>query len=210
GRVPVQISLSEERGGAIYTVTGRDAGTALSALGIIQSVRNGDFRAEISQIDGRTSGNFQIERVRVRNASPVVALLDSISVVGLLQQLDGEGLVFQTVRGRFELEDKGVHVWDLSAVGASLGFTTRGYYQFSDKSLNLEGTVTPIYALNGVFERVFRKASGRERGEGLFSFVYRMKGPATDPSVRVNPLSILFPGVTREIWRSRMPRLPKD
>jgi hypothetical protein len=55
--------------------------------------------------------------------------------------------------------------------------------------------------LNGIGQ-IFSK-----RREGLFGFNYRMTGAADDPRVSVNPLSILTPGMFREIFRSEPPKL---
>ena len=45
--------------------------------------------------------------------------------------------------------------------------------------------------------------------EGLFSFVYTMKGPTDAPKVRVQPLSILTPGAFRKLFRSDIPEPKK-
>jgi hypothetical protein len=45
------------------------------------------------------------------------------------------------------------------------------------------------------------------RGEGLFGFTYRLAGPAANPRVDVNPLSLLTPGMFREIFRAPPPQL---
>jgi hypothetical protein len=45
------------------------------------------------------------------------------------------------------------------------------------------------------------------RGEGLFGFNYRLRGTADDPQVSVNPLSILTPGMFRDIFRRPPPVL---
>ena len=42
--------------------------------------------------------------------------------------------------------------------------------------------------------------------EGLFGFNYTMTGTPDDVSVRVNPLSILTPGMFREIFRAPPPK----
>lgn len=69
--------------------------------------------------------------------------------------------------------------------------------------------ITPIYAINGVFERIAGKLFGEQKGEGLFSFVYTMKGPTDAPKVRVQPLSILTPGAFRKLFRSDIPEPKK-
>ncbi|MEM9210407.1 MAG: hypothetical protein AAGA63_02895, partial [Pseudomonadota bacterium] len=161
GRVPVDISISREREGPVYTITGRSAGRALEELGIIDDVRDGEFLVKVQDRGDELVGRFTLEDIRVRTASPIVSLLDAISLVGLLQQLNGPGLRFDKVTGNFRMIEEGIEIDDVSAVGASLGFTTAGVYVPSENRVDLEGTVTPIYALNGLFERVFKKPFGR-------------------------------------------------
>ena len=45
------------------------------------------------------------------------------------------------------------------------------------------------------------------KGEGLFGFNYTLRGPSAAPQVSVNPLSLLTPGMFREIFRRPPPRI---
>jgi len=139
----------------------------------------------------------------------LAGLLNGISVVGLVQELAGDGIVLEKVDGQFTLKPQGVEVRKTSAIGVSMGITLDGNYNSQTKNMNFEGVITPLYALNGTLERVFGKLFGRQRGEGLFSFVYKVKGTSEDPKISVNPLSVLAPGVFREIFRSEMPDVGK-
>jgi hypothetical protein len=65
----------------------------------------------------------------------------------------------------------------------------------------MQGVVSPIYLLNGIGAMFTR------RGEGVFGFNYTLRGTAEDPQIDVNPLSILTPGMFREIFRSGPPVL---
>ena len=96
-----------------------------------------------------------------------------------------------------------------SAVGISIGITLDGNYNSNTKHVNFEGVMTPLYAVNGTFERVFGKVFGRRKGEGVFSFVYKVVGTSNDPKVSVNPLSILTPGILREVFRKDIPEVGK-
>lgn len=94
-----------------------------------------------------------------------------------------------------------MEIRDGSAVGPSLGISGAGTYRAKGQVLDLQGTISPIYMLNGIGQ-IFSK-----RREGLFGFNYRMTGVAEDPKVSVNPLSILTPGMFRDIFRSEPPKL---
>jgi hypothetical protein len=60
----------------------------------------------------------------------------------------------------------------------------------------LQGVISPIYLLNGVGQ-IFSR-----RGGGLFGFNYRAdRHRLMRRNVSVNPLSVLTPGMFREIFR---------
>lgn len=129
--------------------------------------------------------------------------------MGLLQQLSGDGIAFETIDGQFTLKPEGVELRKTSAVGVSIGITLDGNYNSNTKHVNFEGVITPLYAVNGTFERIFGKVFGRRKGEGVFSFVYQVIGSSDAPKVSVNPLSILAPGVLREVFRKDIPEVGK-
>ena len=126
-------------------------------------------------------------------------LLDAISVVGLLDQLGGAGIRFETIDGRFRLNKRQIRLQQAAAVGPSMSISADGIFDLQSKQMDIRGVVSPVYFLNGIGSFLTR------RGEGLFGFNYRMVGAAQDPSVRVNPLSILTPGAFRQIFRRAPP-----
>lgn len=131
----------------------------------------------------------------------MAALLNAISVVGLVEQLAGRGIVFNDVDAKFRLTPQQVIVTQSSAVGASLGISMDGVYDVRRKLMDMQGVVSPVYMLNGIGSLLTRK------GEGLFGFNYTLRGPSAAPQVSVNPLSLLTPGMFREIFRRPPPRI---
>jgi hypothetical protein len=57
-----------------------------------------------------------------------------------------------------------------------------------------------LYVVNGLVGGLFTP-----RREGLFGFTYRLTGTADNSDVTVNPLSVLTPGIFREIFRRPPP-----
>ncbi|MFT4150491.1 MAG: AsmA-like C-terminal region-containing protein [Paracoccaceae bacterium] len=188
-------------GGTGVRVQSDDAGATLAAAGIFSSAAGGSLDLQLVPRDAPQSydGAATIRKVRVRNASVLAELLNAISVVGLLEQLNGEGIVFNQADASFVLTPERVVVTRGAAVGASLGVSLAGSYTMATKALDMQGVISPIYLLNGIGQ-IFSK-----RGEGLFGFNYRLRGTAGRPEISVNPLSILTPGMFREIFRQPPP-----
>ena len=202
GAVPISGGIAPEAHGIGVRVVSDDAGAALKAAGIFDSARGGSVdlrlspRAETGVYDGRAV----IDNLRVRNANVLADLLNAISVIGLLEQLNGSGIVFNQAEADFVLTPSQVTINRSSAVGASMGVSMEGTYQTDSGRLRMGGVLSPIYLLNGIGAILTRK------GEGLFGFTYRLDGTAEEPQVSVNPLSILTPGMFREIFRRAPPK----
>ncbi len=203
GGPPIQGQTAPQEHGTGVRITAQDAGAVLSAAGIYTSARGGalDLTLVPRATSGHYDGQVEIGGLRVQNASALAELLNAISVVGLLDQLGGEGILFNKVNGQFVLTPNAVEVRDGAATGASLGVTMGGVYNAVDKSMNMQGTISPVYLLNGVGE-VFTK-----RGEGVVGFNYTLRGSADAPDVGVDPLSVLTPGFLRDLFRRPTPKL---
>lgn len=203
GAVPVSGALAPTQGGTAVRLQSNDAGAVMRAAGLLESARRGQLDLTLVPLpgEGRYDGRLRINRLRIRGAPALADMLGAISVVGLIEQLNGNGIVFNEVTGEFILEPQGITLRRASGIGASLGVSMAGVYDLRTKVMNMQGTISPIYILNGIGQ-IFSR-----RGEGLFGFNYRMTGHASNPRIRVNPLSILTPGMFREIFRAPPPRL---
>lgn len=196
-------TLVPSANGSAVRIQSDDAGAVMAAAGVFSSARGGalDLQLTPRAQDGVYDGRAVLSRLRVRNANVLAELLNAISVVGLLEQLNGSGIVFNTAEVDFLLTPGAIEISRGSAIGASLGVSMAGVYQTADRALNIQGVVSPLYLVNGVGAVLTR------RGEGLFGFNYRMTGTADDPQIGVNPLSILTPGMFRDLFRRPPPVL---
>ncbi|MCU0801069.1 MAG: hypothetical protein MUD11_04720 [Rhodobacteraceae bacterium] len=189
--------------GSAVRIRSDDAGTVMAAAGVFTAARGGQLDLQLTPRPraGHYDGRAEIAQVRVRNANVLAELLNAISVVGLLEQLNGSGIVFNNAEVDFLLTPQAIEISRGSAIGASLGVSMAGVYATASRELTVQGVISPIYLVNGVGAVLTR------RGEGLFGFNYRMTGPADDPRVTVNPLSILTPGMFRDLFRRPAPVL---
>lgn len=189
--------------GSAIRITSQNAGAVMAAAGIFDKGRGGalDMTLFPRGPEGEYNGAATFTRMRVQGAPALAELLSAVSVVGLLEQLNGEGLAFNNGDVSFILTPRAVEITQGSAVGASLGISFAGLYLTGSGAIDLQGVISPIYLVNGVGQILTR------RGEGLFGFNYRVTGTAEAPNVSVNPLSVLTPGMFRELFRQRPPNL---
>jgi hypothetical protein len=111
--------------------------------------------------------------------------------------LSGPGINFAEIVSGFTIQPERITIASASAEGPSLGITANGTYETGSKRIDLQGVISPIYFLNGIGQIVSRK------GEGLFGFNFTLSGAVSNPSIGVNPLSILTPGALRGIFRKK-------
>ena len=179
-----------------------DGGAVMRAAGIFENLHGGPMdlilaaRPEAGQYDGRLT----VDGPRLRDAPVMAELLNAISVVGLLEQLSGDGINMGEVSADFRIAPDRITVAQGTAVGPSLGISMDGVYDIASERYEMQGVVSPLYMVNGLLGALFAP-----RREGLFGFNYRLSGSAQDTRVSVNPLSILTPGIFREIFRAPPP-----
>ena len=204
GRAPVQGLAVPQNGGTAFRITAEDAGDVLRAAKMLRTVRDGAFQLDLAPVRGKPGhydGLMRIKGTRLRDAPAIAALLDAISIVGLLDQLSGPGIFFTDVEARFRLTPNRVILSSSSAVGPSMGISLDGYYDLASGRMDMQGVVSPLYLVNGIGSLISR------RGEGLIGFNFNLRGTVDKPRVLVNPLSAFTPGMFRDIFRRPPPRL---
>ncbi|WP_226780908.1 DUF3971 domain-containing protein [Oceaniglobus trochenteri] len=201
GGTPIRGELAGGPQGVSLRLIAADAGGVMRDAGLVKNGYDGPMQIILNPTGARGTydGTLNVGRLRIRGAPMIADLLGAISVVGLLEQLNGDGLVFEETQASFRLTPSQVILYQSSATGASLGISMDGVYDLASKRIDMQGVVSPIYLLNRVGS-IFTRA-----GEGLFGFNFQLTGPAARPSVQVNPLSILTPGMFREIFRRPAP-----
>lgn len=203
GEVDLRGSLRPSDNGPVIRIASSDAGGTLSAAGVLRNGVGGELQLVLQPLadQGTYQGRLTVQNTRVVGASALAELLSAISIIGLLDQMAGPGISFTEVEADFRLTPRAIYLTQGVAVGPSLGLALDGVYDLQTKAMDMQGTLSPVYFLNAIGQLFGRK------GEGLFAFNFRMTGPASDPNVSVNPLSILTPGMFRDIFRRPAPQI---
>ncbi len=204
GGAPIRGQIVPQRGRSAFRIVTDDAGGVLGSAGVLKQARGG--KMELLLTPAGTAGTYEGQlkggNIWLTDAPALAELLSALSVVGLLEQLSGNGIHFSNVDARFRLGPERLTLYSGSAVGASMGISMDGYYFLGNKRMDMQGVVSPLYIVNaigGIFTR---------QGEGLVGVNYTLTGLASAPKVAVNPLSLLTPGMFREIFRRQAPAPP--
>ncbi len=203
GTAPVHGQVETLSNGISVRLLADNGGQIAMAAGLLSNARGEDFELTLSPTgsEGVYDGMLHIANLQVRDAPALAALLDAISVVGLLQQLGGQGLMFSDVDATFRLTPEKIIVAQSSAVGPGLGLSLDGTYTLGSGIMDFQGVISPLYLINGIGSILTR------RGEGLIGFNFTLRGTRDAQQIGVNPLSALTPGMFREIFRRPPPDL---
>ena len=197
-------ALVIERQGEGHSVllTADDAGALFRVLGIYGSAEGGHLvlaAASTGPPGARTvAGTVNVDAFRVRDAPALAQILSLASLSGLNDALLGTGIAFDEFEAPFVYRGGMVELGQSRAFGPGLGITVEGEFSPGAGTINVAGTLVPAYTINRVLGAI--PVLGELLvGEGVFAIAYRVTGDAAQPTITVNPLSVITPGFLRGI-----------
>jgi len=111
------------------------------------------------------------------------------------------GIAFTRLRAEFTRQNGQLTIRDGVLKGLTIGGTLEGSIDYPGNQVRMSGTFVPIYGFNNMFGQIpiVGLILGGGSNEGLFGVTYEVVGTPDKPTLRVNPISAIFPGVTRKI-----------
>jgi hypothetical protein len=111
------------------------------------------------------------------------------------------GVSFSRIRAEFTRQNGQLTIREGVLKGPMIGGTIEGSLDFPANQVRMSGTFVPMYGLNNMFGQIpiVGIFLGGGSNEGLIGMTYEIVGTPSAPLLRVNPISAIFPGVTRKI-----------
>lgn len=183
-----------------------DAGSTLQTLDVLDGIQGGHLEvlgeSRNSPSGSSIRGNLSLDDYALTNAPLTTRLLTAASLTGIVNLLKGDGIAFDQLRAEFLLNDKAMRVQRMRTHGSSLGLTAEGDIDIDEGTIDMQGTLVPLYGINsalGKIPLIGELIVGGE-GEGLVGVRYGIEGPTTNPIISVNPVSALTPGFLRNVF----------
>ncbi|MCB1556553.1 MAG: heme utilization protein, partial [Alphaproteobacteria bacterium] len=199
----------DETGALALRFEADDAGAALRAFDLYNNMAGGRLvvagRAENPATPKTLKGTVALTDFHVTNAPVLARILGGLGPTGLSQLLGGEGLYFARLESGFEwiIRPQGdIHlIRDGRTSGSSLGLTFDGKIDKEAGTTDIEGTIVPMSGVNEIIGNIplIGDILAGGRGGAIFAATYAIKGPSAEPTVTVNPLAVLAPGILRRI-----------
>jgi hypothetical protein len=189
--------------GQAVRVTTADAGSLLSFLDIYKRMEGGVMSLTMQTGDKRIDGELAIRDFVLRDEPALRRLVTEappqegarVKINPTLVEFQRMSTTFSRVGGRIDLRDATIY-------SPSIGTTAEGWVDFGRDRLDLNGTFVPAYGLNNLLARipVVGVIIGGGSNEGIFGVNYRLTGSVSSPTLNVNPLSAIAPGIFRKIF----------
>jgi uncharacterized protein YhdP len=210
GRLPkngeFMLTLTPARGQQMLRLTSTDAGDLLHTLHQTSRVEGGQLALDATIFRQRprlqARGKLVARQFQVLDAPLLARLLTVASLTGILNLLGGEGIAFEQLDAPFVMRDDLLQLDKGRVSGSQLGLTFEGALDLAADTMDLDGTIVPLYGVNWTIGRIpiIGQLLRGSKGEGAFAATYAMRGPVDQPEISVNPLSALAPGFLRELF----------
>lgn len=203
GKAPLTVQQSRDAEGRLVRLRAEDGGAVLRYVDLYRRAYGGALSVDARPDEGGVSGELLFNNFSVRGEP---ALRRVLAEQFPQQARDGQraadvgaNVQFTRLKGgfvrtptRFELRN-GV-IW-----GNEIGISAQGSIDYARDRADIAGTFVPGYALNNAFSKVplLGPLLGGGQYEGLFAVNFRIAGAASAPTMSINPLSAIAPGIFR-------------
>jgi AsmA-like C-terminal region len=111
-------------------------------------------------------------------------------------------VAFSALRAEFTRQNGALTIRNGVVKGPMVGGTIEGSIDYPGNQVCMSGTFVPAYGLNNIPAQIplFGLLLGGDSNEGVIGVTYEVVGTPDKPSMRVNPISAMMPGVFRKIF----------
>jgi hypothetical protein len=205
-------SLRGRIGGGAVTATGSngdmrlttsDAGALLRFVDLYARLEGGDLSLLLRTQRDLSAGEATISDFVLRDEPAFRQLVSA----GRPRAQDGAGAIdpsrirFDKMTASFERVPGKLTIRDGVIYNPSMGLTAQGAIDFGHNQIDVSGSFVPAYTVNTMLTKIPLVGvllSGGQN-DGVFGVSYRVHGLMSGPTLTINPLSAIAPGILRRI-----------
>ena len=185
-------------------LTATDAGALLRFANLYSRLEGGDLNLVLRSADGSSEGQATLTDFVLRDEP---AFRQLVTAGRPRASEDGAAAVdptlarFDKMTASFERAEGKVSIQDGVIYNLNMGLTAQGAIDFDHNQIDVSGSFVPAYTVNTMLTKiplVGLLLSGGQN-DGVFGVSYRVHGPMSGPTLTVNPLSAIAPGILRRI-----------
>jgi hypothetical protein len=206
GGQPISCNLTGGGASPQLNLVSEDAGSLLSFLDLYKHMERGRLSAGMRLAPDTLAGVLVIDDFVLRDEPALRRLViegaPPLDTNGKGQKIDASSMAFNKLQVRFRRDGSRLDLSEGTMHGEAIGLTVQGSLDYVHDQVDMSGTFVPVYAFNNLFAKipVFGLILGGGSNEGLFGVNYRITGLASAPTLNINPLSAIAPGIFRQIF----------
>jgi AsmA-like C-terminal region/Protein of unknown function len=185
-------------------ITTSDAGALLRFANLYSHLEGGDLNLLLRSRGDASAGEATLTDFVLRDEPAFRQLVSAApqrTSEGGAAHVDAARVRFEKMTASFERTPGKLGVQDAVIYNPNVGITAQGGIDFQRNQIDLSGSFVPAYSVNTMLTKiplVGLLLSGGENG-GVFGINYRVHGSMSDPTLSVNPLSAIAPGIFHRI-----------
>src|SRR5580698_3398674 len=185
-------------------VSTTDAGALLRFANLYSHLEGGDLNLLLRSRGEASAGEATLTNFVLRDEPAFRQLVSAApqrASDGKAAPVDAARVTFEKMTASFERSPGKLAIQDAVIYNPNVGITAQGGIDFQRNQIDLSGSFVPAYSVNTMLTKiplVGLLLSGGENG-GVFGINYRVHGSMSDPTVSVNPLSAIAPGIFHRI-----------
>ncbi len=210
----VSFTSGTAAGGRALAMNAADAGAVLRFLDIYKNMQGGSLDLKLTGTkDGGMAGNVEALDFKVVN-EPKLASIVSTAPSGsdrslsqaVKKDIDTSSVSFERGFARINRGDGYLHLTMGVVRGPLIGATFQGTLYDQKGNMDMTGTFMPAYGLNRIVSEIPLVGAllGNGRDRGLIGVTFKLDGDAKSPRLQVNPLSVMAPGIFRQIFEFQL------
>jgi len=213
-RRAVNWTMGEDGASSRLALEAADGGELLRFLDVYDRVRGGHLSFNLAGQAGSNDGSgiLTMNDFMIRNekaladvVNPVQSRTSDRNRNRVLVKTDSENIGFTTLKIPFRRQNDILAIGEAFLRGPVLGATGRGTVDLDRHNIAISGTFVPAFGINNIASAIplFGKILGGGRNEGLVGITYKIAGPLAEPTMTMNPISAIAPGIFRKIFEYR-------
>ena len=184
-----------------------DAGALSKFLDVYGRMEGGTLDLAMQDTDEGSQGSASVTNFVLRDEPALrqLAAAGQAPVDGMVEQgpiIDPAAAHFDKMSTSFTRTPGRLDLREAVIFNGYMGLTTQGYIDYARNRVDFNGTFVPAYQVNSLVTHipVVGTVLGGGSHEGIFGVNYRIVGPASGPTLHVNPLSAMTPGFLRKVF----------
>ncbi|MGB7975155.1 MAG: AsmA-like C-terminal region-containing protein [Roseiarcus sp.] len=181
-----------------------DAGALLRFANLYSHLEGGDLNLLLRSRGDVSAGEATLTDFVLRDEPAFRQLVSAApqrASAGGAAPVDAARVRFEKMTASFERSPGKLAIQDAVIYNPSVGLTAQGGIDFEHSQVDLSGSFVPAYTVNTMLTKIPLVGvllSGGEN-DGVFGLSYRVHGSMSSPTLTVNPLSAIAPGILRRM-----------